>query len=147
MRAVRPLASLVAVLSSAAMGFADPAADTCRLLEVTGQNKVDEVEPLINELADRWAPQYRDNAVSTLEQLLREVRFDGGNAYVIATLGEDYEDHILAIRIVGGELAAARLTYEWTPKGMRLTVMNFKRRMSEMLPVGMPASGSLIDCS
>ncbi|NNK68125.1 MAG: hypothetical protein HKO95_15475 [Rhodobacteraceae bacterium] len=81
-----------------------------------------------------------------MTSLVRDIQFDGGNAYVVAKLGEDYEDHILAIRMKTGELAAARLTYEWTPDGMQLSVMNFKRRMSEMLPVGMPITGERIDC-
>jgi hypothetical protein len=97
-------------------------------------------------LADRWAPKSRENAISTLQSLVRELQFDGGNAYVVAKLGEDYEDHILAIRLQAGEVAAARLTYEWTPDGLRLTAMNFRRRITEMLPVGMATSGILIDC-
>ncbi|MBT8476228.1 MAG: hypothetical protein KJO78_12225 [Alphaproteobacteria bacterium] len=125
---------------------ADPAEDSCRLLSVTSENRAADIEPLLNELASRWAPNSRNNAIETLTSLVRDIQFDGGNAYVVAKLGEDYEDHILAIRMKNGELAAARLTYEWTPDGMQLSVMNFKRRMSEMLPVGMPITGERIDC-
>ncbi len=141
------LPSLALLCSAvASMAAADPGADTCRLLEIAGRNKVSEVEPVLNELAARWSREGRENAIRTLKTLLREVRFSGGNAYVVGTLGEDYQDHVLAIRIQGGELAAARLSYEWTPDGMHLTVMKFSRRMSESFPAGGLANGTLIDC-
>ena len=146
MTARRLIPSLAAALLVATSAAAEPAADTCRILDVTGGNKVDEVAPLIVALATRWTPENRARAIETLQALLRDVRFDGGNAYVVARLGEDYEDHVLALRIVGGELAAARLTYEWTPDGMRLTVLNFQRRISALFPVGMPLAAEPIDC-
>ena len=140
-----PLASAFGCLLATAAA-ADPASDSCEFLDVVGNNKRFAVEPMLAELADRWPAQSRTNAVATLKTLLQELEFDGGNVYVVSRLGDDYEDHILAIRLKTGELAAGRLTYEWTPEGLRLTGMNFKRRMSEMLPVGAPMLADPLDC-
>lgn len=141
----RTLAGATACMLATVAG-ADPASDSCRFLDIVGGNKRGAVEPLFADLADRWPEQSRTNAVTTLKTLLQELEFDGGNVYVVSQPGADYEEHILAIRLKTGELAAGRLTYEWTPDGLRLTGMNFKRRMSEMLPVGGPFLVGPLDC-
>ncbi|MEM9969819.1 MAG: hypothetical protein AAF762_01790 [Pseudomonadota bacterium] len=125
---------------------ADAIADSCRFLDIVGGEKRALVEPMFSDLASGWPQESRANAVASVEAVIDELAFAGGNVYELARLGEDYADHLIAIRLAGGELTAARLTYEYAPTGLRLTGMNFKRRMSEMLPVGALASLEPVVC-
>lgn len=120
-------------MSMATAAAADPVASTCRFLDVVSGNKVDEVDALMADLGSRWVDSSRAGAIESLTTLLTQSKFAGGNVYRIAQLGEDLEEHLVVLRLERGEVAGARLLYEWTPDGLALTTMEFKRKFSEMI--------------
>jgi hypothetical protein len=124
----------------AAVGFAfvgaaaaAPQEQTCQFLKVMGSNSANEIGPMMDALAARWVPESRDGAKDSLEGLIEQYGFNGGTAYRIAVLGEDAEEHLVVLRLTNGEIAGARLLYEWTPDGLQLTTMDFKRKFSEII--------------
>jgi len=127
---------------------ADPVSHSCQFAAVLGGNDVDAVNALMDDIGTYWAEDVRGKATDTIRNMLRQFQFSGANVYRLVKLGDDYESHFLALRIATGEIAAGRLNYEWGPDGLRLTEINFTRRMSKSLSAGTGGSGSFepIDC-
>lgn len=110
-----------------------PAEDSCRILSVIGQNNAAGVEDLMIDLADRWTEVNRTGAIESLKSMLEPAPFAGGSVYRIARIGEDLEEHLIILRLSAGEVAGMRLLYEWTPEGLKLTSLDFKRRFADMI--------------
>lgn len=126
-------AAAACLLASLHGAWADPAQDSCHFLAVVGGNQPEGVGPLLGNIAAKWIPESRSRAVATLTDLMSKQRFAGGSVYRIARLGEDLEEHLVLLRLDGGELAGARLLYEWTPDGIRLTTLDFQRKYAEII--------------
>jgi len=146
----RPPAALALALAlaapSATTAEADPQDQSCALLTVLGDNAVLGTEVAIDDLAARWAPQTRAAAQESLGALVAQNLFAGGTAYRLARFGDDLEEHLLLLRLRGGEVAAIRLIYEWAPDGPTLTVLDFKRRYTELPPAPYSATPQPLDC-
>lgn len=123
--------AVVAILAGLTGAHADPVKQTCRFLDVMGGNRVGEVESMVAELAARWVPDARSAAVTQLSRLLEAGAYAGGNAYLVASMGDDLEEHLVLLRLVEGEVSGVRMRYEWTPDGLQLVAMDFKRRFEE----------------
>lgn len=119
-------------VASARTASADAVQTSCRFLEVMSQNRIDEVDETLMTFADRWVDESRQNATTQLSSLLDSRPFIGGSMYRVARLGEDFEQHVLVLRLEAGETAGMRLTYEWTPDGLALTGIDFKRNLEEL---------------
>lgn len=120
-------------IAFAGVAAAAPQEQTCQFLKVMGSNSAEEIGPMMDSLAARWVASSRDGAKDSLAGLIEQYGFNGGTAYRIAKLGEDAEEHLVVLRLKNGEIAGARLLYEWTPEGLQLTTMDFKRKFSEMI--------------
>lgn len=116
-----------------ALVSAEPIEQSCRLLDVMANNQADEVETLMTEVAARWPALNRVAAIERLQELLATAPFVDGSVYRTARLGEDLEEHLVVLRLAAGELAGARLLYEWTPTGPALTVFDFKQEFPELI--------------
>lgn len=141
-----------AVLSALICGVpavapANPELTSCKMLEVLSQNQIEEVEPTINDFAARWLPESRDGAITQLTELLTTQPFVGGSAHRIAKLGSDLEEHIVLLRLRLGEVAAMRLRYEWTPDGLSLAGMDFKRKVADLTTLSFLSVPEEIVCS
>ncbi len=141
-----------AVLSAVVCGvpavvMANPETTSCKMLEVLSLNKIEEVEPILNDFAGRWLPQSRDGAITQLTELLKTQPFVGGSAHRIAKLGGDLEEHIILLRLRMGEVAAMRLRYEWTPDGLTLAGMDFKRQVADLTTLSFVSVPEEIICS
>lgn len=140
-----------AVLSSTLCLFpsllaADPEAISCKMMAVLSQNRVAELEPTLNEFAARWVPESRDGAIQQLSALLSSQPFVGGSVHRTTKLGEDLEEHVILLRLKDGEVAAMRMRYEWTPDGLTLAGVDFKRQVEELSTLPFPSVPEEIDC-
>jgi hypothetical protein len=126
--------------------FAAPVEDSCRVLAVIGQNDTAKVEEVMIELADRWTEANRTGAIETLKAMLDPAPFSGGSVYRIAKIGDDLEEHLVVLRLSEGEIAGMRLLYEWTPDGLKLTSLDFKRRYADIISAQIMMPPEPIDC-
>lgn len=139
------IAAVLAALP-AASASADPLSISCRLLDVMSQNKADEVEGAVSEFAARWLEEAREGAINQLTSLLTPQPFVGGSLHRIAKLGDDFEEHVMLLRLRPGEVAAMRLRYEWTPDGLTLTGIDFKRKIGDLSTVSFVGVPEEITC-
>lgn len=126
--------------------YAAPLEDSCRVLAVIGQNNAAGVEDMMIELADRWTDENRKAATLSLKAMLAPAPFVGGSVYRIAKIGDDLEEHLLVLRLSAGEIAGMRLLYEWTPDGLKLTSLDFKRRYGDIIAAQIMMSPEPIGC-
>lgn len=131
---------------SACAVAATPDEQSCRLLAVIGGNKVDEIEAAVTELAGKWTDTNRAGAVTSLKGLMAPAPFAGGSVYRIARLGDDLEEHLIILRLKEGEIAGMRMLYEWSPDGLVLTTMDFKRRYPDIIGTQILATPERIAC-
>ncbi|GAB4519493.1 MAG: hypothetical protein Kow00133_05270 [Amphiplicatus sp.] len=122
------LGSAGAANSSAA---ATPLAKSCAMLNVIGADRTDGLAPLFAELGAHWPKKNREDLVDRLTELLGALDFAGGNVYLLNKFSDDLEEHLLLLRLAGGEVAGMRLRYEWTPEGMKLIKVNFERKYED----------------
>lgn len=102
---------------------------------------------MMTEFADRWTDANRIGAIESLTSMVTPEPFAGGAVYRIAKFGEDLEEHLIVLRLATGEVAGMRLLYEWTPDGLKLTTMDFKRRFPDMIATQILMPPEPIDCS
>ncbi|MEO0567348.1 MAG: hypothetical protein AAF066_06425 [Pseudomonadota bacterium] len=126
--------------------FANAQSISCRLLDVMSQNKVSEVEGAVSEFSNRWLAESREGAIKQLTSLLEPLPFVGGSLHRIAKLGEDFEEHVMLLRLREGEVAAMRLRYEWSPGGPALTGIDFKRKIADLSTVSFIGVPEEITC-
>lgn len=139
-------AAALVVTLGASPGQADPVADTCAIAQALGGNARLEINAAIDSIAERWSPENRAAAKSRFGEFAAEGLFAGASAYRMIRFGDDLEEHLVLLRLRGGEVAAVRLIYEWTSEGPRMTVLDFKRRYSELSPAPYPAMPEAISC-
>lgn len=125
---------------------ADPIDTSCRLSEIIGQNQATEVHDAMEIFARNWVAPSRVAVISRLEGLLKKPVFAGGSVYRVAKLGEDFEEHLLVLRLRKGEVSGARLLYEWTPDGLALTNLEIKGNLYEITRSGFMQSPEIIEC-
>ncbi|WP_172299986.1 hypothetical protein [Pseudoruegeria sp. HB172150] len=128
-RQIAFIALTAAVYSASAA--AEPLEQSCRILDVVGNNRAGMVNELVEEISTRWPQSNRDGAQQNFAKLLEEQVFSGGTVYQIAKLGDDVEEHLILLRLKLGEIAGIRLLYEWSPDGMAVTNLEFKRKFVE----------------
>ena len=144
LRALTLFATLTAALPTVAA--ANPQAISCRVLDAMANNLGSEIKPILEEIGSRWIPQSRDGAAEQLTKLLETDPFVGGSLFQIAKLGDDFEEHIMLLRLEVGEVAGMRLRYEWTPDGLTLTGIDFKRQIGELSTVSFIGTPKPINC-
>lgn len=116
-----------------AFGQTSPTEVSCEILDLIGQNRSGKVQEVLVAKTASWNPASRDGLVERLEALLLETSFSGGTLYGAGKLGNDFEEHLLLLRLAKGEIAGARLSYEWTPVGLTLTNLEFKSDLHELM--------------
>ena len=125
---------------------ATPVDDSCHFLEVIGNNASANVPRMISEIATTWPETNRIAATETLNNVLNEITFAGGSVWRIAQLGSDIEEHLVVLRHAEGEVSGVRLLYQWSPDGLELTTLDFKRRYSEIVATQMLQTPQSIEC-
>lgn len=140
--------TLIATLSAAlpTVAAANPQDISCRMLDAMSNNRGSQIKPMLKEIGSRWVPQSREGAAEQLTKLLETAPFMGGSLYRIAKLGDDFEEHIMLLRLQVGEVAGMRLRYEWTPDGLTLTGIDFKRQIGELSTVSFIGPPETINC-
>lgn len=144
LRSITLFAALFAVLPTFAA--ANPQEVSCRLFDAMSNNKMVEINPILDDVGSRWLPQSREGAKEQLSTLLESQPFVGGSLHRIAKLGDDFEEHIMLLRLKIGEVAGMRLRYEWTPDGLTLTGIDFKRQIGELSTVSFIGPPETINC-
>lgn len=143
-RALTLLAALTTALPT--ISAANPQDISCRMLDAMSNNRAAELNPMLEEVGSRWVPQSREGASEQLTKLLEAEPFVGGSLFRIAKLGDDFEEHIMLLRLGVGEVAGMRLRYEWTPDGLTLTGIDFKRQIGELSTVSFIGAPEEITC-
>lgn len=133
MQLVRFTPLIATLFAFPAYGQPSPSEDSCEILDLIGQNRSGEVREVILPKTDTWSPASREALIVRLEELLLETRFNGGAVYSAGKLGNNFEEHLLILRLAAGEIAGARLSYEWTPSGLSLTNLVFKSDLTELM--------------
>jgi hypothetical protein len=144
---IRAAVLSVVICGAPAVAIANPETTSCKMLEVLSQNKIEEIEPTLNDFAARWLPQSRNGAISQLTELLKTEPFVGGSVHRITKLGNDLEEHIVLLRLRMGEVAAMRLRYEWSPDGLTLAGMDFKRQVADLTTLSFVSVPEEVICS
>lgn len=144
---MRLIACALSFCLAGSAAFAAPADASCRVLAVIGGNDATAIAPMMTEFADRWTDANRTGAIESLTSMVTPEPFAGGAVYRIAKFGEDLEEHLIVLRLATGEVAGMRLLYEWTPDGLQLTTMDFKRRFPDMIATQILMPPEPIDCS
>ncbi|MBB5519536.1 hypothetical protein [Amphiplicatus metriothermophilus] len=111
-----------------------PLAKSCAVLDVIGTDRTDGLAPLFADLGAHWPKENREGLINRLTELLGALDFAGGNVYLLNKFGDDLEEHLVLLRLAGGEVAGMRLRYEWTPAGMKLVTVNFERKYQDYVP-------------
>lgn len=125
----KQLAALVAALTIlGGAADADTVRHSCRILSVVGANNVQGVSGLVSELAGTWKEENRKGLSTQLERLLATFRFAGGNVYRVRRFGGDIDQHLIVLRLDGGEVSGLLVRYEWGGETMRLVGMSFERK-------------------
>lgn len=120
---------------------------SCRLSSLVAENRSADVGATIRPITPSWTESSRDAAIRQLEEVLRTPTFAGGTVYRIARLGEDLEEHLLVFRLIKGEVAGARVLYEWAPDGPVLTGMDFKSDISLLMQQPFLQEPEIVDCA
>lgn len=115
-------------------GQSSPSEDSCDILDLIGQNRSPgEVREVMAPKTATWSRGNREALIERLEALLLETTFNGGAVYSAGKLGDNFEEHLVILRLNEGEIAGARLSYEWTPSGLSLTNLEVKSDLKELL--------------
>jgi len=139
-------ASFLALFAIPNIVLANPTDTSCRLLEIIGQNQATEIRNAMNSYAKNWNAPSRNAVISRLENLLAEPVFAGGSVYRVGKLGDDFEEHLLVLRLTKGEVSGARLLYEWTPDGIALTKLEVKGNLAEITENGFLQAPEILEC-
>ena len=113
------------------IAFAAPQEDTCRLLKVLGSNDGDAIPSLLSEIAPAFSAERGAEASNQLKAMLGAPIFRGGSAWLIGSMGDDLEEHLLLLRLRDGEVAGARVRYEWYADGMSIVSLEFHRNFAK----------------
>ncbi|MEM6577134.1 MAG: hypothetical protein AAF678_01460 [Pseudomonadota bacterium] len=135
----------VAGISSGA-AQADPTTNTCRFLDVMGSNNVVELADTLAEIAPRFSEDRNEQAAQQLGTVLEASPFIGGSAWRVVKFGEDIEEHLVLIRLKEGEVAGARLRYEWTAQGLSMVNLEVQRKYAEFTALQFTQAPERLDC-
>ena len=136
----------VATVFAAQSVAANPVEHSCHFLEVMGNNRVGDVQSMMGSIAPEFSQDRVSQAVSQFETLLRGSIFDGGSAWLVGKLGDDLEEHLIILRLSEGEVAGARLRYEWSADAPKLASIEFKRQFAEYAAQPFLQALERIDC-
>ena len=125
---------------------AEPSQISCRFLDVIGSNKTDEIQPMMDEVAEQWLSESRNTASKSLINLSKQDRFIGGNIYRLTDLGDDLTEDLVLLRLEKGEVHGLLLRYSWAPDGRRLDGLDYKQNVEQLGPLALSGQPQLVVC-
>lgn len=137
---------LAFVCASPMMASANPDRISCEVMAVLSTNDTAALAPLLDEIASRWITDARVGAVEQLSGLIASEPFVGGSVHRLVKLGEDLEEHVILLRLREGEVAGMRMRYEWSPDGLTLAGIDFKRQIAELTTLPFRSVPETVDC-